>query len=63
MTEVKKCPKCNEKMVRGSDQTLDDAFRCTRPLDPKMLEQYVYKIQPHTCENCGYIEFYKEKKE
>jgi hypothetical protein len=30
MSEVKKCPKCSEKMVRGSEQTLDDAFRRTR---------------------------------
>ena len=29
MSEVKKCPKCEEVMIKGSEQILDDAFRCT----------------------------------
>jgi hypothetical protein len=67
--EVKKCPKCHGKMVRGSEETLDDAFRCTRggALGSRRLERYDFKydfkIQPYCCENCGYIEFFKEKKE
>jgi len=65
MNEAKKCPKCDGKMVRGSEQTMDDAFRCTRggTEGPKKLEQYDFKIQPYYCEDCGYIEFYKERKE
>jgi len=31
MGEVKKCPKCCGKMVEGSEQNLNDSFRCTRP--------------------------------
>lgn len=64
MSEVKKCPKCSGKMIRGSEQTLDDAFRCTRggTEGPQRLEKYNFRIQPYYCENCGYIEFYKEMK-
>ena len=29
MSEVKKCPKCEEVMIKGSEQILDDTFRCT----------------------------------
>jgi len=63
--EVKKCPKCRGKMVRGSEQTLDDAFRCTRggTEGPHRLEKYDFRIQPYCCENWGYIEFFNEKKE
>jgi predicted nucleic-acid-binding Zn-ribbon protein len=65
MNETTKCPKCHGKMTRGSEQTLDDAFRCTRggSEGSKKLEKYNFKIQPYICEVCGYIEFYKEKKE
>jgi len=62
VNEVKKCPKCSGKMVEGSDETLDDAFRCTRP-KPRKLKKYTYRIESYCCESCGYIEFYKEKKE
>jgi predicted nucleic-acid-binding Zn-ribbon protein len=64
VNEVKKCPKCAGKMARGSEQTLDVAFRCTRggTEGPERLEKYNFKIQPYYCENCGYIEFYKEKR-
>jgi len=61
--EVKKCPKCNGVMVKGSAQTLNDAFRCTRPEPKELEEKYKDRIQPYYCKNCGYIEFYKEKKE
>ena len=30
MSEAKKCPKCEGVMIKGSEQILDDAFRCTR---------------------------------
>jgi len=52
-------------MVRGSEQTLNDAFRCTsgRTEGLQWLEKYNFKIQPYYCENCGYTEFFKEKKE
>ncbi len=30
MNEAKKCPKCGRRMGKGSEQTLDDAFRCTQ---------------------------------
>jgi len=62
MSGVKKCAKCGGKMVKGSEKTLNDAFRCTRP-EPKKSKQYGFKIQPYYCELCGYIEFYREKKE
>jgi len=62
MSGVKKCPKCSGRMIKGSEKTLNDAFRCTRP-DSQKLEQYSFKIQPYYCERCGYIEFYKEIKE
>ena len=69
--EAKKCPKCGAEMTKGSEQTLDDAFRCTRggtggpereKIERERLEKYNFNIQPYCCENCGYIEFYKEKK-
>jgi predicted Zn-ribbon and HTH transcriptional regulator len=64
-SEVKKCPKCDGTMIKGSEQTLDDAFRCTRggTEDPTKLEKFDFRIQPYYCESCGYIEFYKEMKE
>ncbi len=47
-------------MLPGQEENLDDAFRCTRP-KPKKQERYGYKIQSYVCDDCGYIEFYKEK--
>jgi predicted nucleic-acid-binding Zn-ribbon protein len=61
-TDVKKCPKCGGRMLSGSDQDLDDAFRCTRP-KPKKLERLGFRVISHVCENCGFIEFYKERME
>lgn len=65
MNEPKKCSKCGREMAKGSEQTLNDAFRCTRggTEGPERLERYDFRIQPYCCENCGYIEFYKEMKE
>ena len=62
--KTKKCPKCYRKLVGGSEETLDDAFRCTRGGNRGSVrfERYNFKIQPYYCEKCGYIEFYKEKK-
>jgi predicted nucleic-acid-binding Zn-ribbon protein len=62
MDEVKKCPRRDGKMLLGSEQNLDDTFRCTRP-KLKKLERCGYRIQSYICSDCGYIEFYKEKKE
>ena len=62
MNEAKTCPKCKGTMVTGSDQNLNDNFRCTRPLpESQKRRQLDYKVQPYCCEDCGYIEFYKEK--
>jgi predicted nucleic-acid-binding Zn-ribbon protein len=62
--KVEKCPKCGGKMVRGSGETLSNCFDCTRPPpDSEKQAQYDHRIQPHYCETCGYIEFYREKKE
>ena len=62
MSEVKKCPKCEEVMIKGSEQILNEAFRCTLGGTecPERLEKYSFRIQPYCCQNCGYIEFYKE---
>ena len=62
MSEVKKCPKCGGKMVEGSEQTLFDAFRCTRPDPKKLKERHGNKIQPYYCKKCGYTEFYRQVK-
>ena len=42
MSEVKECPKCEGVMIKGSEQILDDAFRCTRggTEGPERLEKY-----------------------
>jgi len=65
MSKVKKCPKCGGEMIRGSEQILDEAFRCTRggTEGPARLEKYGFRIQPYCCQSCGYIEFYKEEKD
>lgn len=57
MSEIRECPKYYGKMVGGSEQTLDDAFGCTRGgiEGPKRLEKYNFNIQPYICENCGYM--------
>ena len=65
MSEGRKCPKCEGVMVKGSEQVLDETFRCTRggTEGPERLEKYDFRVQPYCCQNCGYIEFYKEIKE
>lgn len=60
MSEVKKCPKCRGKMVKGSEQTLGGVFECTRRESGKPEDQWVTVVQPYYCESCGYIELYKE---
>ena len=30
---------------------------------PERLEKYDFRVQPYCCQDCGYIEFYKEIKE
>lgn len=62
MSEAKKCPKCEGEMVEGVGEIFGNIFACTR--NPKNLEALQgEKIQSYYCKNCGYIEFYKEKKE
>ena len=62
MSEVKKCPKCNREMIKGSKENLGINFACTRRELNLEVPQLV-KIQPYYCKNCGYIEFYRETKE
>jgi hypothetical protein len=51
-------------MDKGSEKTLDKTFNCTRggSEGSQRLERYDFRIQPYCCEDCGYIEFYKEEK-
>ncbi|MDH5447847.1 MAG: acetyltransferase [Candidatus Bathyarchaeota archaeon] len=59
--EVKKCPKCDEKLVEGTAEIFGNTFGCTRA--PENLEALQgEKIQTYYCKKCGYLEFYKEKK-
>jgi len=62
MNEVKKCVKCSGGMVEATEEAFGKIFGCTR--EPKNLEALKgEKIQAYCCTKCGYIEFYKEKKE
>jgi predicted nucleic-acid-binding Zn-ribbon protein len=58
---VEKCPKCGGDMVRG-----DRLVAHTRVLASVSLAKrgdiLGDSIIPYYCENCGYIEFYKEIK-
>ena len=59
MTEsnVKKCPKCNGKMRKG--------LRLVSYTELTLAEEGEYmgdRITVYCCENCGYVEFYKEMK-
>lgn len=62
MNEVRTCSKCGGRMVEAAAEIFGNIFGCTR--EPKNLEVLQgEKIQPYCCVDCGYIEFYKEKKE
>ncbi len=60
MNEAKKCPKCSREMAKGSNENLARNFACTRS-EPKPGDPVV-GVQSYCCKNCGYIEFYKERK-
>lgn len=48
-------------MAEATAEIFGNIFGCTR--EPKNLEALQEeKIQSYYCEDCGYIEFYKEKK-
>jgi predicted nucleic-acid-binding Zn-ribbon protein len=56
MDENKKCPKCGEKMNLGQTGAQGE-MRIRKPGD-----FYGDVIVPLYCQNCGYIEWYIEKK-
>lgn len=62
MAEVKTCPKCNGTMVRDSEDVFGNVSKRSRNLKYRAKSQDS-AIQTYYCENCGYMEFYKEKKE
>lgn len=62
MNEVKTCAKCGGRMAKATAEIFGKNFGCTR--EPKYLEAlHGEKIQSYYCEDCGYVEFYKEKTE
>jgi predicted nucleic-acid-binding Zn-ribbon protein len=56
MDEVKKCPKCGEKMNLGQTGAQGE-MRIRKPGDV-----YGDVIVPFCCPNCGFVEWYIEKK-
>jgi hypothetical protein len=49
-------------MAEATAEIFGNIFGCTR--EPKNLEALPgERIQSYYCEDCGHIEFYKEKKE
>jgi len=61
MSEVKKCPKCNGRMVEAHRLVAHTRVLAGVSL-AKRGDILGDRIIPHYCENCGYIEFYKEMK-
>jgi predicted nucleic-acid-binding Zn-ribbon protein len=62
MTVAKTCPKCSGKMREGTEEVFGNVFGCSRNV------KYLGKLQgnrirAYYCEDCGYIELYKEKTE
>ncbi len=56
MDEVKKCPKCGEKMNLGQTGAQGE-MRVRKPGD------YIGDVVvPYFCPNCGFVEWYIEKK-
>jgi predicted nucleic-acid-binding Zn-ribbon protein len=62
MSEVKKCPKCDGEMIKGSKENLERNFACTRG-EPNPEVPQTKKVQSYYCKNCGYMEFYREARE
>ena len=62
MTGTKTCPKCSGEMAKGTKEVFGDHFACTRRKQKKLEKQGLDRIQPYYCKNCGYVEFYKEKR-
>jgi predicted nucleic-acid-binding Zn-ribbon protein len=61
MSGEKKCPKCDGRMIRAEEEALGSFFGCTR--NKKYIETFKgQKIASYLCRDCGYLEFYKEKK-
>jgi len=58
MSEVKKCPKCDGDMEKGY---LPGAFSWSPGTSLWKLRQ-PRRIYGYGCKNCGYVEFYLEKK-
>jgi len=57
-SEVKNCPKCGGEVETGR--------RLVSFTEITLVKEGQYvgdRILPLCCKNCGYIEFYKEKKE
>jgi DNA-directed RNA polymerase subunit RPC12/RpoP len=62
MNEVRTCTRCSGRMAEATAEIFGNIFGCTR--EPKNLEALPgERIQSYYCEDCGHIEFYKEKKE
>jgi len=59
MKETMKCPKCPGEMIKGSKESLERNFACTRG-EPNPEIPQVVKVQPYYCQDCGYIEFYRK---
>ncbi len=62
MSEVKTCPKCGSIMVQGDFYTtgIDTTARIAKTGEPYRRGDAVISLY---CENCGYVELYKEMKE
>jgi predicted nucleic-acid-binding Zn-ribbon protein len=58
MSEVEKCPKCDGEMAKGTLNSYPHSFRLLKSGDWRGDI-----IQAFYCEDCGYLEFYKETKE
>ena len=58
MHEVKKCPKCDGDMKKGF--RLGSYTEITVAKEGEIVGDY---IDVFMCQNCGFIELYKEKKE
>jgi predicted nucleic-acid-binding Zn-ribbon protein len=56
MSEVKKCPKCNGKMVQG--EFLKNLPKVV--VFSKEGRQSFDKVIPTYCKKCGFMEIYKE---